>query len=191
MRNVAASKAQCAGVWLFCPLKRKNVARSKIASLEVVNVWTWTAIDSDTKLIFECEIGDRSGDAAVEFMNGLRTRLADRVQQVSELRQTRFRIRCPSGEELGMHSFFALRTGAEPATAVRNQVPTCPGPAEIAELSAHNWRNTVCLFPGCRKPRRRKALGPQGRIADPDARKDQESAVLRRPPVFATRATVA
>jgi transposase-like protein len=44
------------------------------------SVWTWTAIDSDTKLICSWMVGNRDGKAAMEFMKDLASRLRDRIQ---------------------------------------------------------------------------------------------------------------
>jgi hypothetical protein len=43
-------------------------------------VWTWTAIDADTKLMVSYFVGDRSGESAMVLMDDLRARLANRVQ---------------------------------------------------------------------------------------------------------------
>ena len=48
------------------------------------DVWTWTAIDSDSKIILAYEVGDRSGATAFEFMTDLRLRLANRVQLTTD-----------------------------------------------------------------------------------------------------------
>ena len=48
------------------------------------DVWTWTAIDSDSKMILSYEVGDRSGETAIEFMDDLRARLANRVQLTTD-----------------------------------------------------------------------------------------------------------
>jgi IS1 family transposase len=47
-------------------------------------VWTWTAIDADTKLIPSWYIGDRSGQSAWEFLTDLRSRLANRIQLTND-----------------------------------------------------------------------------------------------------------
>ena len=44
------------------------------------DVWTWTAIDSDTKLVLSWLIGGRDSDYALEFMDDVAARLANRVQ---------------------------------------------------------------------------------------------------------------
>ena len=61
----------------FCYAKEKNVALAKSAPRNAGDVWTWTAIDSDSKMILSYEVGDRSG-ARNRFMDDLRNRLANR-----------------------------------------------------------------------------------------------------------------
>ena len=48
------------------------------------DVWTWVAIDADTKLVPSWRIGDRTGDTAIEFMDDLRSRMANRIQLTSD-----------------------------------------------------------------------------------------------------------
>ena len=84
VRNVTASKVQCDEIWAFCYAKDKNVARAKAAPRGAGDVWTWTAIDSDSKMILSYEVGDRSGATAIEFMDDLRGRLANRVQLTTD-----------------------------------------------------------------------------------------------------------
>ena len=84
VRNVRASKVQCDEIWSFCYSKEKNVATAKAAPEGAGDVWTWTALDSESKLIVAYEVGDRSGDTAIEFMDDLRDRLANRVQLTTD-----------------------------------------------------------------------------------------------------------
>jgi IS1 family transposase len=80
VRNVKASRIQCDEIWSFCHAKQKNVATAKAAPEGAGDVWTWTAIDADTKLIVSYFVGDCSGDSAIELMDDLRDRIANRVQ---------------------------------------------------------------------------------------------------------------
>jgi IS1 family transposase len=80
VHNVKASRIQCDEIWSFCHAKQKNVATAKAAPEGAGDVWTWTAIDADTKLIVSYFVGDRSGDSAIELMDDLRDRIANRVQ---------------------------------------------------------------------------------------------------------------
>ena len=71
-------------MWSFIYSKAANVARAKAAPAEAGDVWTWTAIDAETKLVPSWRVGDRSGETAIDFMDDLRSRLADRVQLTSD-----------------------------------------------------------------------------------------------------------
>jgi IS1 family transposase len=68
----------------YCYAKEKNVAVAKAAPEGAGDVWTWTALDSDSKMILAYEIGDRSSATAIEFMDDLASRLANRVQLTTD-----------------------------------------------------------------------------------------------------------
>tara|TARA_R110002124_G_scaffold26676_3_gene95897 strand:- start:617 stop:1504 length:888 start_codon:yes stop_codon:yes gene_type:complete len=84
VRNVNAAHVQCDEIWSFCYAKDKNVATAKAAPNGSGDVWTWTALDRDSKMILSYEVGDRSGATALEFMDDLRARLATRVQLTTD-----------------------------------------------------------------------------------------------------------
>lgn len=80
VRGVKSERIQCDEIWSFCYSKQKNVGGTKGAPLGAGDVWTWTAIDPDTKLIVSFYVGDRSQDTAMEFAADLRARVDTRVQ---------------------------------------------------------------------------------------------------------------
>jgi IS1 family transposase len=84
VRNVTASRVQCDEIWSFCYAKEKNVAAAKAAPDGAGDVWTWTGIDADSKLIVSYFVGDRSGQSAIAMMDDLRSRLANRVQLTTD-----------------------------------------------------------------------------------------------------------
>jgi IS1 family transposase len=84
VRDVTAQHVQCDEIWSFCYAKEKNIAAAKAASEGAVDVWTWTALGRDSKMILSFEVGDRSGATAIEFMDDLRSRLANRVQLTTD-----------------------------------------------------------------------------------------------------------
>ena len=77
VRNIKAHRVQCDEIWSFCYAKQKNARHAKAPFAG--DVWTWTALDADSKLIISCEIGDRTSRTAIEFIDDLRARLAGRV----------------------------------------------------------------------------------------------------------------
>lgn len=84
VRDVRASRIQCDEIWSFCYAKEKNVEKAKAATDEAGDVWTWTALDADTKLIVSYFVGDRSGQSAIALMDDLRSRLENRVQLTTD-----------------------------------------------------------------------------------------------------------
>jgi IS1 family transposase len=79
-----AKRVQCDEIWSFIGAKDKNVPADRQGEFGVGSVWTWTAIDADTKLICSWMVGNRDADAAYEFMKDLRSRLANRVQLTTD-----------------------------------------------------------------------------------------------------------
>jgi len=84
VRNVTASRVQCDEIWSFCYAKKKNVATAKAAPEFAGDVWTWTALDADSKLIVSYLVGGRDGEYALEFMDDVKSRLANRVQLTTD-----------------------------------------------------------------------------------------------------------
>ncbi len=83
-RNLACKRIQVDEIWAFVYAKQKNVATAKRQDLAYGDVWTWTAIDADTKLIPSWFVGGRDSDAAIIFMDDLASRLANRIQLTSD-----------------------------------------------------------------------------------------------------------
>ena len=84
VRNVPSKRIQCDEIWSFCYAKERNVEKAKAAPEEAGDVWTWTALDSDSKLIVSYEIGDRDAGTAFDFIHDLKGRLASRVQLTTD-----------------------------------------------------------------------------------------------------------
>ena len=84
VRDVSLNKVQCDEIWSFVYCKDKTVKRAKAAPREAGDVWTWTALDADNKMILSYTIGDRSGMTAIELMDDLRSRLANRLQLTTD-----------------------------------------------------------------------------------------------------------
>lgn len=80
VREVNTRRVECDEIWSFCYAKNKNVTNAKSALDETSDVWTWTALDVDSRMILAYEIGDRSGKTAVEFLDNLRSRLVNKIQ---------------------------------------------------------------------------------------------------------------
>jgi len=84
VRNVPAKSIQCDEIWSFSYAKNKNVKFAKNAAEGAGDVWTWTAIDADSKLIVSWHVGDHSQHTGISFMGDLKARLANRVQLTTD-----------------------------------------------------------------------------------------------------------
>lgn len=84
VQNVPSKRVQCDEIWSFNYAKAKNVKTAKAAPAWAGDVWTWTAIDADSKLMVSYMVGDRSAAAASEFMHDVAYRLANRVQLTTD-----------------------------------------------------------------------------------------------------------
>jgi IS1 family transposase len=84
VRNVRARRVQCDEIWSFVYAKAKNVPTAKAAPEDAGDVWTWTALDADSKLIISWLMGGRDAGYAHEFMQDVAERLATRVQLTTD-----------------------------------------------------------------------------------------------------------
>jgi len=84
VRNVKAKRVQCDEIWSFTYAKAKGVKTAKAAPENAGDTWTWTALDSDTKLMISWWVGGRDAQTGYQFLTDLETRLTDRVQLTSD-----------------------------------------------------------------------------------------------------------
>ena len=84
VRGVKAKKVQCDEIWSFVYAKERNVKHAKAAPEKAGDVWTWTCLDSDTKLLISYLVGDRSAEYALASMDDLQTRVASRIQLTTD-----------------------------------------------------------------------------------------------------------
>ena len=85
IRNVSAKRVQVDEIWSFCYAKQKNVTaevwkRAGYAG----DVWTFTAIDADTKLVIGWLAGRRDAGCASEFLQDIAARLSNRIQLTTD-----------------------------------------------------------------------------------------------------------
>ena len=82
--HLLAKRVQCDEIWAFCYAKQKNVPPDLKGVFGYGDVWTWTAIDAEAKLIISYMIGLRDGGYAREFMDDVASRLARKVQLTTD-----------------------------------------------------------------------------------------------------------
>src|ERR1035437_943863 len=82
--NLKCKRIQCDEIWQFCYAKEKNVPAEKKGQLGYGDVWTWTAIDADTKLIPVWTLGNRDARTASALIEDLASRLTHRIQLTTD-----------------------------------------------------------------------------------------------------------
>jgi len=83
IRNLRVRHVQCDEIWAFIYAKQKNVSLEQMQQ-GAGDVWTWTAICADTKLIISYTLGDRGAGTATAFMQDVAARIANRVQLTTD-----------------------------------------------------------------------------------------------------------
>lgn len=84
VQGLSCQNIQCDEVWSFCYSKKQNVMGAKSAPLDAGDVWTWTSLCADSKLICNWVVGDRDAEYAMALMDDLRNRLSNRVQLTTD-----------------------------------------------------------------------------------------------------------
>lgn len=84
LRDLPCKRIQADEIWSFVYSKQKNVPEKNRGQFGYGDVWTWTALDADNKLIVCWHVGTRDADAAYEFMTDVAGRLANRVQLTTD-----------------------------------------------------------------------------------------------------------
>jgi IS1 family transposase len=83
VRNVRVRRLQCDEIWSFVGAKAKNATLEQKAA-GWGDVWTWTAIDADTKLCVSWLVGGRDAGWAQDFMEDCASRIRGRVQLTTD-----------------------------------------------------------------------------------------------------------
>jgi IS1 family transposase/lambda repressor-like predicted transcriptional regulator len=84
LRGLKCRRIQCDEIWAFGCARAENVPEEHKGELSYGDVWTWTAIDADTKLVPSWAVGRRDGFTAGAFIRDLADRLATRVQLTTD-----------------------------------------------------------------------------------------------------------
>ncbi|MGB7991814.1 MAG: IS1 family transposase [Candidatus Methylophosphatis roskildensis] len=84
LRSLPCKKIQCDEIWSFVGMKQKNVPKELADEFGYGDVYTWTAIDADTKLVPCWHVANRGAEAAKQFIGDLASRLTNRVQLTTD-----------------------------------------------------------------------------------------------------------
>jgi hypothetical protein len=84
LRDLSCERIQLDEIWSFCYAKQKNVPERLRGQAGVGDLWTWTAICADSKLVLSWRTGTRGMQDAVPFLADIASRLAVRPQITSD-----------------------------------------------------------------------------------------------------------
>jgi IS1 family transposase len=130
VRGLTCKRVQVDEIWSFNYCKAGNLPKAKAAPRMAGDVWTWTAIDADTKLICNWLVGERDAAWAEAFIQGLANRISTRIQLTSD----------------GMHAYVNAVDGAFGDNIDFAQLVKMYGPAPDAPEHRYSPPEVV----GCR-----------------------------------------
>jgi IS1 family transposase len=84
LRNLSCQRIECDEIWSFCYAKAKNVPQDRQNQFGYGDVWTFVAIDADTKLVVSWLVSLRNPECATEFFEDIKIRLSNRVQLTTD-----------------------------------------------------------------------------------------------------------
>lgn len=87
LRNLNTKRVQCDEIWSFCYAKKKSIKKDPTImerNRDAGDVWTWTAIDADSKLCISFMVGGRDAATAYAIMSDVKSRMANRVQMTTD-----------------------------------------------------------------------------------------------------------
>ena len=114
LRGLSTKRVQADEIWSFCYAKEKNVPESLKGVPGIGSVWTWTAIDADTKVIITWYIGGRDAYCANHFMLDLASRVDGRIQLTTDsLKSYRYATTLAFGGSIDYAQLIKIYAGGE------------------------------------------------------------------------------
>ncbi len=127
MRDLRLKHIQCDEIWEFCYAKEKNVPAKHKGEFGYGDIWTFVAIDAETKLVPSWLVGYRDAGHAFEFIDDLRQRLANRVQLTTDGHKMYLEaVEGAFGQDIDFAQLVKLY-GAEPPMDARYSPANCIG----------------------------------------------------------------
>jgi IS1 family transposase len=85
-RNLDIHRIECDEIWAFCSAKEANVPADRMADPDYGSIWTWVALDAETKLVPTWHVGDRSPSDCYYFLRDLKDRIrkGNRIQLTTD-----------------------------------------------------------------------------------------------------------
>jgi IS1 family transposase len=142
VKGLNCKRIQCDEIWSFCYAKEKNAPGAKKAPTFAGDVWTWTSIDAESKLICNWFVGGRDAEFAKQFMDDLAARLSNRVQMSTDGHKVYLEaIEGAFGSEIDYAKLVKM-FGTPPETPKGCYSPTdCTGAHKIPMIGRPEWKH--------------------------------------------------
>jgi IS1 family transposase len=88
LRDLPCTTIEADEIWNFCYAKQKNVPEEHRGTFGYGDVWTWVALDADTKLVVTWLVGERNLHDCWTFIADLKGRVPGRIQLSTDAHQT-------------------------------------------------------------------------------------------------------
>jgi IS1 family transposase len=146
IREVAAQQIQCDEIWSFCYAKAKNVPEDKRDTFGYGDVWTWTAIDAQTKLMVSWMVGRRDARHAEHFLRDVAKRVNGRPQITTDgLAAYRWAVFSAFDGDVD-HAVVQKIYGPSSDTAGRYSPPVCKGCKREAQHGAPDMEHASTSY---------------------------------------------
>jgi IS1 family transposase len=127
LRNLYCRRVQCDEVWAFVGAKQKNVPERKHGQFGIGDVWTWVALDADSKLVVCWHLGKREPEDAKTLMNNVASRMSHRIQLTTDgLGVYLAAVEGAFGSNID-YAMLVKLYGREPESDARYSPPKCVG----------------------------------------------------------------
>jgi IS1 family transposase len=144
--NLKCKRIQCDEIWCFIGAKEKNVTEEKKAG-GWGDVWTWVALDADTKLVPTWFIGTRDAGCAYHFMHDLAQRLSSRVQLTTDGHRAYLNaVEDAFGAEIDYAMLIKIYGATQEGGEVRYSPAQCMGAKKAAISGAPDFKHVSTSF---------------------------------------------
>ena len=146
LRGLKCRRVQCDEIWSFCYAKAKNLPLKKQGQFGFGDVWTWVAVDADTKLVLSWLLGGREAKYANAFMRDVASRLTHRVQLTTDSRAAYLEaVEGAFGGDID-YAMLTKLYGAERAGEARYSPAKCIGAERIPIVGNPDRRHISTSF---------------------------------------------
>ncbi|MDR3401762.1 MAG: DDE-type integrase/transposase/recombinase [Chthoniobacter sp.] len=146
MRNLSCKRIQCDEIWAFCGAKEKNASVEQKAK-GWGDVWTWVALDADTKLVPCWFVGTRDAGAAYHFIHDLADRLANRVQLTTDGHKAYLSaVEDAFGADVDYAMLIKIYGAAPEGGEVRYSPAQCMGAKKAMQTGRPDWKHISTSF---------------------------------------------